>query len=61
MRIRIIGCALLFGMLLPAVGRAQAPGRVVGVVTSDDGRPISNAQISVQGTRFGARTDSSGH
>lgn len=61
MRTRIIGCVLLLGLSLPAVGRAQAAGRVVGTVTSDDGRPVPNAQISVQGTRFGARSDSSGH
>ncbi|HET7373340.1 MAG TPA: carboxypeptidase regulatory-like domain-containing protein, partial [Gemmatimonadaceae bacterium] len=61
MRTRIIGCVLLLGLSLPAVGRAQAAGRVAGAVTSDEGRPVPNAQISVQGTRLGARTDSSGH
>ena len=61
MRSRIIGCALLLGFLLPGIGRAQAPGRIAGAVTSDDGRPVPNAQVSVQGTRFGARSDSSGH
>ena len=61
MRSRIIGCALLLGFLLPGIGRAQAPGRTAGAVTSDDGRPVPNAQVSVQGTRFGARSDSSGH
>lgn len=38
---------------------AQGTGRVTGVVTSG-GQPVSNAQVSVVGTRLGALTDNAG-
>jgi TonB-dependent starch-binding outer membrane protein SusC len=60
MRTRIIGCAFLFGLLLPIAGRAQTTGRVGGTVTSDAGLPVPNAQVSVQGTALGGRSDAAG-
>lgn len=61
MKIRTTGCAFLLSLLLPIAARAQATGRITGAVAGDDGHPIPNAQIAVQGTRLGARTDSAGH
>jgi TonB-linked SusC/RagA family outer membrane protein len=60
MRTRIIGCAFLLGVLLPIAVRAQATGRVGGTVTSDAGLPVPNAQVSVQGTALGGRSDAAG-
>jgi len=59
MRTRIIG-ALLLGCWLPIAGAAQAPGRITGVVRSDAGQPVPNAQITVQATALRALTDSAG-
>lgn len=41
-------------------GQAQDGGRVVGVVTSEGGRPISGASISVAGTALGTLTGTDG-
>jgi TonB-dependent starch-binding outer membrane protein SusC len=60
MRTRIIGCALLLGCWFPLAGAAQAPGRITGVVRSDAGQPVLNAQITVQATALRALTDSAG-
>ena len=60
MRTRTIGCALLLGLLLPLAGQAQATGRITGVVTSEDGRAVPNAQVTVQTTSFRALTDTAG-
>jgi len=57
---RITGCGLLAGLLLPLAVQAQATGRVSGVVTSDAGQPVPNAQITVQATLLRAVTDSVG-
>ena len=61
MRIRTIGGAFLLSLALSIAARAQATGRIAGAVTADDGRPVPNAQIAVQGTRLAARADSAGH
>jgi len=61
MRMRILGCAFLLGLAVPLVAGAQTTGRITGVVTSEDGRPIPNAQLSVLSTSLLARTDSVGH
>jgi TonB-linked outer membrane protein, SusC/RagA family len=60
MKLRIFGCVLLLGLSIPITARAQATGQVSGVVTADDGRPVSNAQVSVLTTSLLARTDSVG-
>jgi TonB-dependent starch-binding outer membrane protein SusC len=60
MRTSTIGCALALGLLFPIAGRAQATGRITGVVTSDAGRPVPYAQIAVQSTQFRAITDTAG-
>ena len=60
MRTRTIGCALLLGLLLPVAGQAQATGRITGVVTSEDGRAVPNAQVTVQMTQLRAVTDTAG-
>jgi TonB-linked SusC/RagA family outer membrane protein len=60
MRTRSFGCALVLALAVPAVSWAQSGGRIAGVVTSDDGRPVPNAQISVPATRFRALTDTAG-
>jgi TonB-linked SusC/RagA family outer membrane protein len=59
MRTRIIGCALLLGLLCPLAARAQL-GRITGVVTSDAGLPVPRAQVSVLTTQMRAIADSVG-
>ena len=61
MHIRTIGRAFLLGLVLPIAARAQATGRIAGAVRSEDGHPVANAQVAVQGTRLAARTDTAGH
>src|SRR5262245_8505444 len=60
MRTRSIGCVLLLGCWLPLAAAAQAPGRITGVVRSDAGLPVPNAQITVQATALRALTDTAG-
>src|SRR4051812_27926381 len=60
MRMRITGCAVLVGLLFPLAAQARATGRVSGVVTSDAGQPVPNAQITVQASTLRALTDSVG-
>jgi TonB-linked SusC/RagA family outer membrane protein len=58
-----LGGALVLCLLVPGGARGQpAPstGRITGVVTSDAGRPVYRAQVTVQGTSLGALTDSAG-
>ena len=52
----------LFVFLLPAeAARAQAPGRITGVVTAADGeQPVSGARIVVLGTRLSAQSGPDG-
>ena len=59
MRTRIIGCALLLGLLCPIAVRAQM-GRITGAVTSDAGLPVPRAQVSVLTTQMRAVADSTG-
>jgi outer membrane receptor for ferrienterochelin and colicins len=42
--------------LAPLSAAAQAPGRILGSVTTQDGAPITGAQVSVTGTRLGTLT-----
>jgi outer membrane receptor for ferrienterochelin and colicins len=44
----------------PDLADAQAAGRVIGTVTSQQGAPVYGAQVSVVGTRFGSLTNASG-
>ena len=60
MRTRTIGCALLLGLLMPVAAWAQATGRITGVITSDDGKPVPNAQVSVLTTQLRAIADTAG-
>jgi TonB-dependent starch-binding outer membrane protein SusC len=60
MRTRTIGCAIFLVLLLPVVGQAQATGRITGVVTSDDGKPVPNAQVTVLTTQLRAIADTGG-
>ncbi|MEP6492048.1 MAG: SusC/RagA family TonB-linked outer membrane protein [bacterium] len=60
MRTRFIDCAFLFALAVPIVARAQANGRITGVVTSDAGHPVPRAQISVLATQLRATADSVG-
>ena len=62
-------CAFLAALLLtaPALSGAQvspqgapAAGRVTGKVTDGTGRPVANAQVSVEGTGLGVSTDANG-
>ncbi len=50
--------ALLTNALAPAVARAQQPprgtARVTGTVRGDGGQPVPSAQVTLQGTAFGA-------
>ena len=43
----------------PTLG-GQEPGSVVGVVRTTEGSPIAGAQVSLEGTRFGALTNPDG-
>lgn len=61
MRTRTIGLALLLALLMPVASWAQSTGRITGVVTSDDGRPVPNAQISVLTAQLRAIADTAGH
>ncbi|HTE43778.1 MAG TPA: carboxypeptidase regulatory-like domain-containing protein, partial [Gemmatimonadaceae bacterium] len=60
MRTSTIGCALLLGLLVPIGLQAQATGRISGVVTSDAGLPVPNAQIAVPGAQRRAIADTLG-
>ena len=62
--LRAMTAALL--LITPALARAQVPqgapatGRVVGKVTDANGRPIANAQVSLDGSRLGGSTNANG-
>ena len=45
---------------VPGTAAAQSTGQVSGAVTAEDGRPLSGASVSVQGTELGTLTDASG-
>jgi len=51
---------LLLVILLPVLAFAQT-GKIEGVVSDVDGNPLVGANVIVEGTRFGAATDLSGH
>lgn len=57
-------CVLAAALLIPLVTRpaaAQSTGRITGTVTdSASGRPISDVQVTVGGSRLGAVTDAQG-
>ena len=61
---RIAVAAIL--LLSPAFATAQVPqgapaaGRVVGKVTDANGRPVANAQVSIDGGRLGGSTNANG-
>jgi outer membrane receptor for ferrienterochelin and colicins len=46
--------------LSPTALQAQATGRILGTVTSENGAPVYGAQVNVVGTRLGALTNHSG-
>lgn len=58
--VRRAALAVLALALLPATLAAQAPGRIAGTVTSQEGTPVHGAQVSVLGTRLGALTNAAG-
>lgn len=52
---------MLLGLAFAAhAAGAQAPGRIVGTVTGEAGRPIAGAMVTVVGTRYGAVANSAG-
>jgi TonB-linked SusC/RagA family outer membrane protein len=51
-------CGVLFLPQLALEG--QEPGSIVGVVRTTEGAPIAGAQVSVEGTRFGALSNPDG-
>ncbi|MEX1184389.1 MAG: SusC/RagA family TonB-linked outer membrane protein [Gemmatimonadota bacterium] len=59
MRAKVICCAVLLSILLPASLLAQA-GQVTGVVTTGAGEPLVGVTVAVQGTALGAITGPTG-
>jgi TonB-linked SusC/RagA family outer membrane protein len=51
---------LLLAVPLVAGAQGTGTGRIAGTVTSDGGRPVMRAQVTVQGTTLGALTDTAG-
>jgi len=59
MRIAILSL-LALSVLFPATARTQATGTLAGAVTSEDGRPIDGASVTVSGTQLRAVTAATG-
>ena len=57
---RRILLAVLALFATAAVATAQTGGRIVGKVTSTDGRPLPSINVSVSGMNRGAVTDTAG-
>jgi len=55
----LIAPLALAGAQVPQ-GTAATAGRVVGKVTDASGRPVANAQVSIDGTRLGTSTNANG-
>jgi TonB-linked SusC/RagA family outer membrane protein len=60
MRTRTFCSALLLVLAVPLSAEAQGTGRIVGVVTSDAGRPVAYAQVAISATQLRALTDTAG-
>lgn len=60
MRVWIRGFAVAAGLLLPMTAQGQQSGVVVGSVVSENGDPLSNVMVLVDGSDLGALTDEDG-